>query len=118
MRNVRHAFFLWSGAEVPGNYSGYIRNIVFSNITAECLDASFIGGDDVSGITLSNVRLNITRDWDAYKNDAPVTVPNVWGYGLMLKPLTFHQTTPVLHNVVIQQNPRVNAVPTEEQQNH
>jgi polygalacturonase len=105
MRNVRQAFKLWNWTEDEAmlpELEGYIRNVLLSDMFIEAVDASFIGGKSVSGICLENIRMNVVRFKDVYKDAEPVAIPNIWGRGYMKEPLTVFQVPDLkLENVVI-----------------
>ena len=90
MRNVRQAFKLWNYTSDPKDIDelqGYIKNITLADMYIEAVDSSFIGGKNVSGIRLENIRMNVVRFPDACKKKA-VEIQDVWGQGYLPKPLT------------------------------
>ena len=111
MRGVRQGISIWSYTDNPKDqpdYKGWIRNIKFSDMTIDATDASFIGGLNVSQITLDNINMVITRDMARYKGEQPVEITNVWGVGYLPKPLTlYHADDTRLTNVSIKET-RIN----------
>ena len=107
MRGVRQGISIWSNTDNPKDrpdYKGWIRDIKFSDMTIDATDASFIGGLNVSEITLDNIRMNVTRDMSRYKGENPVEITNVWGVGYLKNPLTlYHADDTRLTNVVIKE---------------
>ena len=105
MRNVRQAIKLWNWVDSPDTLDqleGYIRNIFLADMFIEAVDASFIGGKSVSGVRLENIRMNVRRFKNAYKDAAPVELPTVWGRGYMKEPLTVYNVPDLeLVNVVV-----------------
>ena len=105
MRNVRQAIKLWNWVNVPDTLpqlEGYIRNVLLADMQIEAVDASFIGGKSVSGIRLENIRMNVARFKNAYKDAEPVALPTVWGRGYMKEPLTVYNIPDLeMVNVVI-----------------
>lgn len=105
MRNVRQAFKLWNwteDADMLPELEGYIRNILLADMFIDAVDASFIGGKSVSGIRLENIRMNVHRFKDVYKEAVPVAMPTIWGRGYMKEPLTVFQVPDLeLENVRI-----------------
>ncbi|MBO4512060.1 MAG: alpha/beta hydrolase [Victivallales bacterium] len=102
LKNVYQPIKMWSGTDLPEDepkYTGYIRNIRLCNLDIDGWGASFIGGINVSDITLSNVNMRIRRRPSEGVGQTPVARPNVWGRGYMDKPL-------VLDNVkgLVQEN--------------
>jgi hypothetical protein len=68
----------------------------------EAVDASFIGGKSVSGIRLENIRMNVCRFKDVYKDSEPVSIPTIWGRGFIKEPLTLYNVPDIeLENVKI-----------------
>ena len=99
MRNVKQAIKLWSNVEEPekrDEYTGYIRRILLSDITAQAVDSSFIGGIAVSQVELKHVKMEVTRFPEAHLGAPPVEMPNVWGGGFLPKALTIHQAPDTL----------------------
>ena len=93
MRDVRQPIKVWSGTDEPetvADYGGYIRGIRFSNMEIDATDSSFIGGLDVSDISLDNIRIRVVRAPVAYRDAQPVAMPNVWGHGYMPDPMTVY----------------------------
>ena len=105
MRNVRQAIKLWNWVDSPDTLDqleGYIRNVFLADMFIEAVDASFIGGKSVSGVRLENIRMNVRRFKNAYKDAAPVELPTVWGRGYMKEPLTVYNVPDLeLVNVVV-----------------
>ena len=104
MRNVRQPFKIWSGTEAvrhsdnmpqlkvdPADYSGYVRRIRFSHLEIEATDSSFLGGADVSDVSLDHVHIHVTRDPAVYCGTKPVEMPTVWGGGYLPDPLTVYR---------------------------
>ena len=107
MRDVRQGISIWSYTDHPKdqpNYAGWIRQIKFSHMTIEATDASFIGGLNVSEITLEDIKMNVKRDMSRYKGEEPVEITNVWGVGYLPNPLTlYHADDTRLTNVSVQE---------------
>ena len=105
MRNVRQAFKLWNWTEdkdMLPELEGYIHNVHLADMFIDAVDASFIGGKSVSGICLENIRMNVVRFKDVYKDAEPVAIPTIWGRGYMKEPLTVFQVPDLkLENVII-----------------
>ncbi len=94
MRGVRQPLKIWSGTDQPemaADYRGHIRGIHFSDLSIDATDSSFIGGMNVSDITLNNVDIRVVRDPAVYRDAEPVAMPNVWGHGYLPDPLTLYQ---------------------------
>ena len=91
MRNVRQPLKIWSGAVSPDDasrYAGYVHRVHFSDMEIEATDSSFLGGADVSDISLANVNIHVVRDPLVYRNAKPVEMPTLWGRGYMPEALT------------------------------
>lgn len=82
MRNVQQAFFLWAGRETTdGLHDGFIRNVLFSNITAACVGSSWIGAKFPGGIrdlTLERIQLVLDSSVPFRKNETG-RIPSHWG---------------------------------------
>lgn len=93
MRAVRQPLKIWSGTDEPETvpaYRGYIRHIHFSNMEIDATDSSFIGGLDVSDISLDNIDFRIVRDPRVYQDAKPAAMTDVWGRGYLPDPLTVY----------------------------
>ena len=93
MRDVRQPVKIWSGTDEPEtvpDYRGYIRGIHFSDMEIDATDSSFIGGLDVSDVSLDNIRIRVVREPGAYRDAEPVVMPTVWGQGYMPDPMTVY----------------------------
>ncbi|MBQ9500577.1 MAG: right-handed parallel beta-helix repeat-containing protein [Lentisphaeria bacterium] len=93
MRNVRQPLKIWSGAVSPedaSRYTGYVRHVHFSDMEIEATDSCFLGGADVSDISLASVNLRVMRDPRVYRGAVPVEMPTLWGRGYMPDPLTVY----------------------------
>ena len=91
MNNVRIGFKLWSGFEGDErkkDYAGYIRNVSLRNMFIEAVTPSWIGGEDISGIQIENIRMHLKRPYPFDPGREAVEMPNVWGYGYLKEPLT------------------------------
>ena len=105
MRNVRLAFKLWNWTEdetMLPELEGFIRNVTLADMQIEAVDASFIGGKSISGIRLENIRMDVKRFKDVYKDAVPLAMPNIWGRGYMKEPLTIFNTEDIqMENVIV-----------------
>ena len=94
MRNVRQAVKLWNWVtekeDLP-RLEGFIRNVTLADMQIEAVDASFIGGKNVSAIHLENIRMDVKRFPEACRGAEAVQLPTVWGRGYMKEPLTLYQ---------------------------
>ena len=104
MRNVRQPFKIWSGTENVrhsdaaaqteanrSDYSGYVRRIRFTHLEIDAVDSSFLGGENVSDISLDHVHIHVTRNPGVYRGAVPAAMPSVWGRGYLPDPLTVHR---------------------------
>ena len=99
MRDVRQAFKLWNlpcGEEKMENLTGFIHNVTLADMQIEAVDSSFIGGKDISGILLENIRMHVKRFENAYKGETPVPFPTVWGRGYMPEALTLYMDPEII----------------------
>ncbi|MBE6406494.1 MAG: hypothetical protein E7040_10805 [Lentisphaerae bacterium] len=82
MKNIGSAFFLWAGKQYPEKeYKGFIRDITFSNITADGCTTSWIGTavpGAIRNITMENVSLKIEECLDLEPEADPLAIPNIW----------------------------------------
>ncbi len=87
MRNVNQAVYFWMGNETANESQAYLKNISVSNVIAQSLYGSYIGGFDkkhCENVMLSDIRLLLSGDMP--KDAAPAS-SGVWGaatnpYGL------------------------------------
>ena len=94
MRDVRQPIKVWSGTDEPetvADYAGYIRGIRFSDMEIDATDSSFIGGLNVSDISLDNINFRIVHDPAVYRDAKPVAMTDVWGRGYLPDPLTVYR---------------------------
>jgi hypothetical protein len=79
MRNVNRAIFFWMGNETAGEAQVYLKNILVSNVVAQCRIGSFVGGyaaRNVEDVTLSNIRLALEADMP---EQAVFSGSQIWG---------------------------------------
>ncbi len=103
LRNTCRAIHIWSGTGGKCDYTGFIRDLLFSGIYGECSDASFAGGLNVGNLTFRDIHLTIRRDPAEYAGRMPDEMTSVWGHGYLEKPFTFYRVTPVCENVVLKE---------------
>lgn len=103
MRNVRQPLKIWSGAVSPedaGCYTGYVRHVHFSDMEIEATDSSFLGGADVSDISLADVNIRVVRDPRVCRGASPVAMPTLWGRGYMPEALTVYNVRDLVKTCV------------------
>ncbi len=83
MRNAGQAIFVWAGNEYPRDtYAGFIRDIRFSGICADCVSTSWIGSaipGAIRDISFEDVKIT-TAEWLAAAAEPdPLAIPSHWG---------------------------------------
>ncbi|NLX54163.1 MAG: glycoside hydrolase family 28 protein [Planctomycetaceae bacterium] len=79
MRNVNRALFFWMGNETDNEAQVYLKNVLVSNIVADCRIGCFVGGyadRNVENVTISNLHLTLTGDMP---EQARLAGSQIWG---------------------------------------
>ena len=95
MQDVRMGFCFWHFPEdgTMDELQGYIRNVQFSNLIIAARDYSYIGGKEIKGVALDNIKMTISRFPDVYKGRTPIQPPqrpSIWGRGCLSDPITLY----------------------------